>query len=240
MVYVAALPIISQQKAFFVTPTIWPPSTIRLRFPTRTSILRCTSLIDGDKTGILGNFWSSFDQVGIRQQIADHIRVASDALRLLPSMRQRNLRQLLDASVHPQSLPHRIPTILLVLPLRLCPYLPLRPLPSIRIRYTPRQAAHVIRAMYTLTGDRGSDRQTFDTGSLDYNVTGLPGGALHTGGQHALFHNSSGTSFLYVWRAQQYLGGGQESVCYTSFFRVPSSFCRISEKWRRQRRRNIG
>jgi len=76
---------------------------------------------------------------------------------------------------------------------------------------TPRQAAYVVRAMYTLTGDSGADQLTFTTGSLDYNISGLPGpisaGADNTGGQHELFQNSSGHFFLYVWNAQRNPGG---------------------------------
>jgi len=69
----------------------------------------------------------------------------------------------------------------------------------------PRQAAQVVRAMYVLTGDRSPDQNTFQTGALDYNITGLPppvGKSQYTGGQDLLFQNSTGTFFLYVWNAQ--------------------------------------
>jgi hypothetical protein len=79
-----------------------------------------------------------------------------------------------------------------------------------------RPVADVIRAMYTLTGDSGSAKHTFTTGSLDLAVLGLPSpindASPLTGGHYALFENSSGTYFLYVWNEQIAPGGDTTPV----------------------------
>lgn len=75
---------------------------------------------------------------------------------------------------------------------------------------SPRPAANTIRAMFTLTGDAGATKRTFETGSMDYTVTGLP-----KGGQHSLFQNSDGVFFLFVWAAQSLPDGPTTPVTVT-------------------------
>lgn len=72
----------------------------------------------------------------------------------------------------------------------------------------PRPVANTIRAMFTLTGDTGLTKHTFEPGYLDYTVAGLPSGLTpNSGGQHMLFQNSAGTFFLFVWLAQSLVDG---------------------------------
>jgi len=59
---------------------------------------------------------------------------------------------------------------------------------------------------------------TFSPGSLDYNISGLPPSVVPStfaGGQSALFQNSSGTFFLYLWNAQLNPGGSGSAVSVT-------------------------
>ena len=98
---------------------------------------------------------------------------------------------------------------------------------------TPRQAAQVVRAMYVLTGDTGTDKLTFTPGSLEYTITGLPGPvspSTFAGGQDLLFQNSTGTFFLYVWNAQVSPGGSSSSLTVTFGSSVSSAtLYRISD-----------
>jgi hypothetical protein len=82
----------------------------------------------------------------------------------------------------------------------------------------PRNSAYAIRAMYSLTGDLGSTKLSFTPGLLNYTITGLPAaqpGAPFTGGQTALFQNSAGTFFLYVWNSQNAPGGTASQITLT-------------------------
>ncbi len=80
----------------------------------------------------------------------------------------------------------------------------------------PRPVADTVRAMYTLTGDTGADKHTFTPSNLDIAVLGLPApiddASPLTGGQYALFENSSGTFFLYIWNEQLDPGGDATPV----------------------------
>ncbi|HWE83589.1 MAG TPA: hypothetical protein VG267_01495 [Terracidiphilus sp.] len=75
----------------------------------------------------------------------------------------------------------------------------------------PKPVANTIRAMYGLTGDQGSTKHTFSPSKVNYSISGLPspvnGASPYTGGQSALFQNSAGTYFLYVWNGQDNPGG---------------------------------
>jgi hypothetical protein len=82
----------------------------------------------------------------------------------------------------------------------------------------PRNSAYAIRAMYSLTGDKGATKLSFTPGLLNYTITGLPSaqpGAPFTGGQTALFQNSAGTFFLYVWNSQNAPGGTASQITLT-------------------------
>jgi len=80
----------------------------------------------------------------------------------------------------------------------------------------PRPAAYAIRAMYSLTGDKGQNKRTFSPGKLAYTVSGLPSpvnaASPHTGGQHALFQSSDGRFFLFLWNSQLTYGGPKVPV----------------------------
>ena len=80
----------------------------------------------------------------------------------------------------------------------------------------PKNVAYTIQAMYGLTGDRGDTKHTFSAGKINLNITGLQlpinTASQYTGGQYALFQNSSGTFFLYVWNAQANPGGNSSHV----------------------------
>lgn len=81
----------------------------------------------------------------------------------------------------------------------------------------PTLAAYALRAMYQLTGDPNpSQKYTFAPGKLNYTVAGLPpvtsSNAPYSGGQTALFQNSAGTYFLFVWNAQNTPGAASVPV----------------------------
>lgn len=80
----------------------------------------------------------------------------------------------------------------------------------------PKQVASTIRAMYGLTGDHGASKHSFTPGKIDFGVSGLPApvnnSSPYTGGQYALFQNSTGTFFLYVWNGQADPGGATTPV----------------------------
>ncbi len=84
---------------------------------------------------------------------------------------------------------------------------------------TPKLAAQTIRAMYALTGDHGDTKRVFTPGMLDVSVSGLPAPidakSPFTGGHAALFQNSAGTFFLYVWNEQAAPGGAAQDVTVT-------------------------
>ncbi len=75
----------------------------------------------------------------------------------------------------------------------------------------PRPAASALRAMFTLTGDKGATKRTFTPGRLNYKISGLPApvdaASPNSGGQHALFQASDGRFFLVVWNTQLMSGG---------------------------------
>jgi hypothetical protein len=92
---------------------------------------------------------------------------------------------------------------------------------------TAKPAAEVIRTMYALTGDSGDSKRSFAPGMLDVRVSGLPAPinakSPGTGGHFALFQNSTGTFFLYLWNEQATPGGALSSVTVTFAGLLPTS-----------------
>jgi hypothetical protein len=83
----------------------------------------------------------------------------------------------------------------------------------------PYPAARVLKSMYGLTGDKGSDKHTFVPGKLDVTVTGLPSGSnQYAGGRWALFQNATpGTFFLFVWNEADALDTGKTTPVTVTF-----------------------
>jgi hypothetical protein len=82
----------------------------------------------------------------------------------------------------------------------------------------PYPAAEAMRAMYTLTGDPGANKHSFAPGKLDVAVSGLPGGDnAYGGGRYAVFQNSSGTFFVFVWNEQDALATGSSTPVTVTF-----------------------
>lgn len=80
----------------------------------------------------------------------------------------------------------------------------------------PRPAAYAIRALCSLTGDKGPAKRTFAPGVFAYSVAGLPApinaASPHTGGHHDLYQSSDGRFFLLLWNAQVAPGGAPVPV----------------------------
>ncbi len=88
----------------------------------------------------------------------------------------------------------------------------------------PSDAAKVIRAMYQLTTDLGAGKRSFQPGGLYLTVSGLPLAQNGTGGgRYALFQNSAGTYFLFVWNEQSQLQLGTTRTVTVSFGGAPRS-----------------
>ncbi len=67
----------------------------------------------------------------------------------------------------------------------------------------PRAVATAIRALNLLCGDRAANRFTFDPGSLDIKVDGLPTGKnAFCGGHFAVYRASNGTWNVFIWNEQ--------------------------------------
>jgi hypothetical protein len=71
----------------------------------------------------------------------------------------------------------------------------------------PRPAANAIRALCTVTADHGEDRRTFDPGSLEVEVIGLPPTA-----DYDLCQASDGRFFVTLWNNAEDPGGEASDV----------------------------
>ncbi len=86
----------------------------------------------------------------------------------------------------------------------------------------PYPAAEVLKAMFALTGDKGATKHTFAPGKLDVTVSGLPSGDnQYAGGRWAVFQNSSGTFFVFVWNEQAALATGTSTPVTVTFEEGP-------------------
>lgn len=83
---------------------------------------------------------------------------------------------------------------------------------------SPYPAAQAMKAMYALTGDKGAAKHTFAPGKLDVTVTGLPQGTnQYDGGRSAVFQNSEGTFFVFVWNERDALDTGTTTPVTVKF-----------------------
>ena len=80
----------------------------------------------------------------------------------------------------------------------------------------PSTTAYAMQAMYQLTGDPNSAiRHSFSPSKLNYTATGLPAAAGFSslsGGRTALFENSAGEFFIFVWNEENTYGGAAVPV----------------------------
>lgn len=82
----------------------------------------------------------------------------------------------------------------------------------------PSQSALAMRAAFQLTTDLGATKRTFTPKKLNYTVTGLPSGFnQYAGGHHALFQNSAGRFFIFLWNDQNGLNLGSSSPVTVNF-----------------------
>jgi hypothetical protein len=87
---------------------------------------------------------------------------------------------------------------------------------------SPYPAAKVMKAMFALTGDTGSNKHTFAPGKLDVTVTGLPpGDNPYNGGRYAVLENSAGSFFIFVWNEQNALATGTSTPVTVTFNAAP-------------------
>jgi hypothetical protein len=66
----------------------------------------------------------------------------------------------------------------------------------------PRKDAYALRSLCHICADPGRDRRSFETGTLDYTVTGGDGATTHD-----LYQSSDGHFFITLWRSMADPGG---------------------------------